>query len=161
MTQLLYSCGWVMTPVDEGRGIYEWIHMQGNRRQEIQARSIHMQPNEVIRRKALKVHVTTSVPVQHLNPTNVSDIIRNLAGVNCFPSGQALVLMGYTDSVASALLTLKAIDQPGKAIEESLEARLTDIERNLQSARGRIQQNETRLQSAEKRIETVEKKTSK
>lgn len=161
ISQLLYSCGWVMTPVDPGRGIYEWISMRGNRRQEIQARSTHMDPDEVIRRAALKVHVTTSVPIRHLNPTQVGQLVTRQTGVGSFPSGQVVVLSGYTDSVANALRTVAAIDQPGAAVEQSLEGRLTDIETGLQSAGDRLRSAETRLQTAESKIRDVEKKVSK
>lgn len=161
ISQLLYSCGWIMTPVDPARGIYEWINIQGNRRQEITARSTHMDPEEVIRRRALKAHVTTSVPIEHLNPTQVGQLIARQTGVSCFPSGNMVVLSGYTDSVANALLTLEDIDRPGAAVEQSLEGRLTDIETGLQSAGDRLQAAEQRLQSAENKIRAVEKKVSK
>jgi hypothetical protein len=63
VNQILYGCGLVLTPVDEARGLWEWIHASGPRRAEIVARTLFVDHGQVQALVALERHVSTLLGV--------------------------------------------------------------------------------------------------
>ncbi len=142
-SQLLYSRGFVLTPVDPPRGVYEWIHASGPRRGEIANRSATLAPEEVMIRTALKKHVTTVLPLKHTSAPNAMNSLRpffasggqQTSGLTVGTAGnnRTLVLSGFTDSVAAAMRMIQDADQPGDPLPPTVDERLAKLEGRVQA----------------------------
>jgi hypothetical protein len=120
VSELAYVMGFVMLPVDEPRGIYEWIHRFGPKRTELSLRAPWIAPEQVLGRPNLQRYLTTSVQLQHLDAMEAANMLRpfllggspGVSALTIGAAGDALLIQGFTDSVAMALELVGRIDVP-------------------------------------------------
>ncbi len=152
VSQIAFTHDLIATPLDRGRGLWEFVNMNGARRAYAMARAIAATPAEVRRMRDVRVFVTTQVTVQHTRAPVVVQTLRPFfAGAGgaggCLNIGTAgnehvILLQGVADSVAQALDTIAEIDQPQplSKIEDdrltSLEKRVRAVEEALKSTDG-------------------------
>jgi type II secretory pathway component GspD/PulD (secretin) len=156
VSQMLYSRGIVMTPVDVERKLYEWVAISGPRRMDIPSRAVQMPIEEVLQRATLKMVVSTTIGLKHVNAQAVTNSLRPMlaqqqqtGGLNVGAlSGRSIVVTGFADEVARVIKVLQEIDQPGDAPPAGLEERLIE----------RLGKLEARMAALEKRLEPVKDK---
>ena len=149
VSQMLYSRGRVMTPVDISRNIYEWIAMNGPKRSDIQARALRLAPEEVLSRSALKIWASTVVALKHLDANVAVNSLRPFFATNQSGSGlivgsvggsRSLLLSGFSDQVANAIRLLQDADQPQAEVQVGLTQRLTELEQRVKALEGGVKQ---------------------
>ncbi|MCC6673462.1 MAG: hypothetical protein IT458_20560 [Planctomycetes bacterium] len=145
-TQLLGTRGFVLTAVDEARGVYEVVFENGPRRIEILNRAKTVAADEVLARPGLRVPVRVVVPLQHLNAQTIQNSLRPMLPGNNPGSllvgniGQgSLLLQGLSDQVAQVLRQVRAGDQPQPKLETSTEERLNRIEMRLSALEKKVE----------------------
>lgn len=145
-TQLLGTRGFVLTAVDESRGIYEVVFENGPRRLEILNRAKTVAADEVLARPGLRVPVRVVVPLQHVQAQAIQNSLRPMLPGNNPVSllvgsiGQgSLLLQGLSDQVAQILRQVRAGDQPQPKLETSAEERLTRIEMRLTALEKKVE----------------------
>lgn len=150
LSQLAYSVGLVMTPVDTTRGIWEWINLYGGRRADAFTRALFMTPEEVQRNSTWKVVVSTQIIVKHVNAAAATNSLRpffgNQMGGNAAPGAQfgqvgnapAILITGFADQVTAALRMVEQADEaaagtvPAQAQAEwqsAIEGRVAGLEK--------------------------------
>lgn len=147
VSQLAYTRGFTMTPVDAKRGIYEFISGRGPRRPDIYTRAAFVKPEDVLRRPALKTVVATAVQLEHSNAARVIQTMRPfLAGVGTTVgplvvggggNNRTVLLTGFADQVGAALRMLREVDEASKAAPDVLD-RLDKIEMRLRTLERRL-----------------------
>ncbi len=150
VTQLAYIHGLVMVPMDRDRGMWQFININGARRNEALSRAPLLSLEEVGKLKGTRIIVTTIVPVQHVRATAATQTLRpffatGAPSLNLGTAGAetAVMLSGFVDEVLGAAAMLAAVDQPPK------EREALPTER-LQQAEARIAALEARLAALEK-----------
>lgn len=157
LTTLLFSKGFVVTTLDEPKGLYEVIAANGPRGREILNRAPHKAPEQVLARSSLRLPVTTVVKLKHINATIATNALRPFYASTGSPQGggsltlgnvgnnTAILLSGMQDQVAGAIRMLEICDVPPAAGEaapdlaeriEALTRRVKALEEKLE-ARGR------------------------
>lgn len=123
LTGLLWTRGLVLVPLDEAKGVYEVLSMNGPRAREINLRAPQRTVQQVLARPALRQYVTVVVELRHTNATIANNALRpffamagsnNGVPLNIGNVGNAtsLLLSGPQDVVASALQLVQAADVP-------------------------------------------------
>lgn len=141
VSQLAYAQGLIATPLDRGRGLWEFINMNGAKRAEAASRALALTPDEVRRMRDVRVYVITSAKVQHMRATVTSQTLRPFfagagGGLNIGTAGseRSILLQGLAEQVAQALDMIAEVDQPQPAalVEDdrcaALEARIKALE---------------------------------
>ena len=137
LSQLLYTKGFALVPLDRGKELYEVIAVQGPRRAEIMWRAIPMGPDEVLRRPTLKMPVMTALPLQHsdaqvavntLRPFFASSSNQNELAIGTLGNNRAILLQGYADSVGAAIRVVREADLPPRETDPTLEDRVRLLE---------------------------------
>ena len=141
MSQLLYSKGFALVPLDMSKGLYEVIHMQGPRRAELQSRAIYMTPEEVLRRPNLKMVVLTAVPLEHIQVQVATNSLRPFfaqagrAGATLtlgnVGNNRAMLVQGFSDQVATAIRMLRLVDVPNEVRGPTLATRIQALEKRV------------------------------
>ena len=116
LSQLTYTMGFVMTPLDVERGLWEWIHVQGPRRHTIYARALTMSPDEVLAHDSWLVPVATAIPLR-TNSAQVANVLRPFfvdaaqpLVIGSSPDGGTLFVRGIADQVAQVVRLVQAFD---------------------------------------------------
>ena len=153
VSQLAYSVGLVMTPVDPTRGVWEWINLNGQRRGELMNRALPMTPEEVRRNASWKVFVTTQVNLKQLNAQAAMNSLRPFLmghNNNQMPStivggvGNAptLLLAGFADQITAVLRMVEQADEaavnmppPAQEWQSTIESRLQALEKAVRELR--------------------------
>ena len=138
-SQLLYMLGFVVTRVDPAYDLYECLFLNGPRRNDITNRAVRMPPEEVMIRTGLKMMVTCSIPLRHINAQTVSNVLRPFFATSQSSGAMTLAAVeqrtlcvtGFTDEVAKCIRIVQDADQPPERPDPSLEERLTRIEARL------------------------------
>jgi hypothetical protein len=125
LTSMLYTRGFAVLALDEQKGVYEIISMNGPRSREIFNRAPQRTPAEILARPTLKMSVSTVVPLKHVNATIATNALRPFFASTGAPGGggsltlgnvgnnSAILLSGLQDQVANAIRMLQVADQPG------------------------------------------------
>ncbi len=139
MSQLAYTHNLIATPLDRGRGLWEFLNMNGAKRAEISSRAIVATPAEVRRMRDVRVCVATQITVQHVRATVATQTLRpffagNGAGgsLNLGTAGneRAILLQGMSDNVAQAIDMIAEVDQP-EPLGKIEDDRLTLLEKRV------------------------------
>jgi hypothetical protein len=125
LTTLLSTRGFAVVPLDEQKGVYEVISMNGPRSREIFSRAAQRTPEQILARPNLKMPVVTVVPLKHVNGTIATNALRPFfASTGAAQGGGSLtlgnvgnnssiLLSGLQDQVANAIRMLQIADIPG------------------------------------------------
>lgn len=139
VTQLAYTRGFVMIPVDDQRGVFEWINMAGPKRAMLGAAGREMTPQQVRERRHLIVPVRVLLPLQHIDANTAANQLRPFFSLGSSPGntltvgsvGHALLLQGLAPHVASAVDMVLQADVPPKGLEPSWEEWRQQVEQRL------------------------------
>ena len=119
VSQLAFMKGLVMSPVDEERGIFEFINVNGPRRAAI--RSVLKKPEELQRRPNLVIKVTTVIYLEHVDAKVVTQNLRPFVHNNGrYPAvlvgnvgtPNAIMLQGIVGDVLETVATIRRMDVP-------------------------------------------------
>jgi hypothetical protein len=151
VSQLAYSVGLVMTPVDPARGVWEWINVAGPRRGELMNRALSMTPEEVRRNSAWKVYVTTQVSLRQINPQAAMNSLRPFlhGNNNQLPmtvgnvgNAPTLLFAGFADQVSAVLRMVELAEEaalnlppPAQEWQGTVESRLQALEKAVRELR--------------------------
>lgn len=149
LTGLLWMRGFALVPIDEAKGVYEILAMNGPRAREVSTRTVLRTAEQVLARPALKQFVNIVHQLRHTSAANAANSLRSF-----FSSGQpqptlltigtaghpmAVLLSGPQDQVASAVRLLQAVDQPVAPESTVLqEQSLQQLHRQLDELRKRL-----------------------
>lgn len=144
VSQLAYSKGLAMIPIDETRGIYEWIYRTGPKRFELNASAVEMTPAQVLAKSKQRLMVLTTVPLSRLNANALTNQLRPFfvqgggqGTVTFGAAGRSLLLQGDARQVAAAIRMIDKIessapaDQTSDSWHRQVEERLDEIEERL------------------------------
>lgn len=134
ISQVAYSHGLVLSPVDPRKQTYELIGVRGNRRQEIRAQL--MTPNQVRNRRYLYMKVQTVVQVKHVEARSLANSLRPmLMGGRAVPlvmsgvNDGVLLIQGLAADVARATELVEMADlPPTKNLNSALQQRIRQLE---------------------------------
>jgi hypothetical protein len=122
LSSLLWTRGLTLVPLDEKKGVYEVLSMNGPRQREVVMRAVHRTPEQVLARPSLRQFVTVVKELRHTNAQVAVNSLRpflaninsNAVGLNCGNNGNttSVLLNGPQDLVANALLLLQTGDVP-------------------------------------------------
>ena len=143
--QLAYSAGFAMIPVDEERGIYEWVYRSGPKRQELSTRAVKMTADEVLRHRKRSIRVLTSLALNNIDAVGTQNMLRPffLGGggggvgdaLQFGVAGNSVLIQGFAARVADAIVLIREADnaaQPSQRDREwrqHIEARLGALEK--------------------------------
>lgn len=129
-------------PLDELRGIYQIVALDGNPRvlDVLPWRT----PDEILRRPRLRDPVVTAFEVQHVDARHLAQAFRQQtmlqarAGPPLFaafaPDEHLLLLRGYRDQLAQAILLVRQLERahaPEPAVDAPLQRRVEELEREV------------------------------
>jgi hypothetical protein len=120
---MLFTKGLAVLPVDEPRGFYEVVALNGPRGREVSSRATSRSVAAVLRRPNFKQYVLVTVPLQHVNAQVASAALRpffagsnNQGGASLtlgnVGNNSSILLMGFGDQVAAAIAMLQECDTP-------------------------------------------------
>lgn len=135
LTAMLFMKGFVLTELDEKKGVYEVISMNGPRHREITGRAVPKKLEQVLSRPNLRVPVTTAVHLKHVNPMVATNALRPFIAKTGAPgvtlglvgSNSAILLTGLQDQVANAIRVLQEADVPGTPAAPGVAERLDQL----------------------------------
>jgi hypothetical protein len=145
VSQLAFIKGLMLSPVDPDRGIYEFISLSGPRRGEI--RATFMAPEEVLKRRRLKLRVSTSLQFEHINAQLASNSLRPFFAQSSrgMPmsigamSSNCLMIQGTADQVADAVLMITSMDRPGaETLNPQPMNRIVSLEQDRESMKAEL-----------------------
>ncbi|MFM1871352.1 MAG: hypothetical protein RL398_774 [Planctomycetota bacterium] len=142
---MLTRSGHVLTVVDDKQGIYEVLNAMGPRGRELMGRAQQRTVEQVLARPRLKMPVTTTVSLQHINATIATNALRpfyastggmNVAGsltLGNVGNAGSLLLSGLQDQVAQAIELVRRCDvpSPDEAQAATLEQRIVALEQRI------------------------------
>jgi hypothetical protein len=153
LASVLQTHGLALTWADQKAGIMEVLNMSGPRSREVTQRAQARSVDEVLAQPNLKLPVTVTVPLQHINATIATNALRPFFASIGGPQGGAtltlgnvgssgaMVMNGMQDQVAAAIQMLQKVDQPPKApTEETL-----DLRRQLKALEARLKALEEKI----------------
>ena len=123
LTSLLWTRGLTLVPLDEAKGVYEVLAMNGARGREVLARAVQRTPEQVLARPTLRQHVTVVYRMKHTNAQIATNALRPFFASSGSPNGNQLalgnvgnsasiLLSGPQDQVANLLQVLATADVP-------------------------------------------------
>ena len=147
VSQLLYTRNFAMLPVNEPRGIYEWVSLAGQKRTEIDSRPKQMTVAEVMAYVGPKMPVITTYTLQNIQAPQAQNTLRPffVSGGGPGPSlsfgiignANALLIRGFSDQVAAAVKLLQRTDGAAPDTEdfyvwkERIEKRVEALEQKV------------------------------
>jgi hypothetical protein len=148
ISQLVYTRGFAMLPVNPERGIYEWVLMAGPKRMDLEVRATHLTADEVLAWTGPKIPVIVSYTLETINAMQATNTLRPffVGGGNAVTAAlsfanvgdsRTLLIRGLSDQVAAAIKMLRRVDtaEPDTIAfpdwKEKIEQRLEAIERRL------------------------------
>ena len=128
ISQLAYTKGFVMLPLDEKRSLFEWVAAFGPKRGELATRARELAPEQVLARRNSYVIVQTLLPLRHLAANSASNMLRpffaasgnNGTMITIGSCGSGVLLQGFAPQVAAAIDLISKADEPPPALEPSL-----------------------------------------
>jgi hypothetical protein len=120
ISQIAFSKGYVMSPINHALGVYEFIYLQGNDRSRIPTSATTMTPKEVKAKSRHYIAVKTSVTLKHLSAGSVAATMRsfftnrtrNEALNFTAMTGRTILIAGFAPHVAHAIQLLESADLP-------------------------------------------------
>lgn len=140
--QVLYAKGWVATPLDIERGLYDWILVTGPKGASIRSHARQRSVDEILARPKVVEYVTTVVKLEHIDANYASANLRQIFNdprgmLNLVPLGrgqtQTIALTGFRHEVARMITLIREADVPQKPLEKSVEQRLADLESRMRT----------------------------
>lgn len=148
LTGLLWTRGFALVPIDEAKGVYEVLAMNGPRAREIASRAVMRTVEQVLARPASKQFVTVVFHLQHVHASTAVNSLRPFFGHQPQPTTltignaghpTAVLLSGPQDQAASAVRLLQAVDQPTPPESPVLQQQsLQQLHRQLDELRKRL-----------------------
>lgn len=138
-------------------GAWEVVSTRGNRRGEIMANPTVMTVARVLEHRRRKMPVQCSVDLRNLNGNAVTTLTRpmlppttSVAGIKMAAAGQSVILVGFADSVASAIDLIAELDAGagGKADPQG--------EEPVPTARAQLEDLRAKVMALDKRVERLE-----
>ncbi|MBL8755990.1 MAG: hypothetical protein JNK15_22030 [Planctomycetes bacterium] len=136
MTSLLYRSGFAVIQLDDG-GMFEVVSMYGPRGREVTTRAQHRTVEQVLARPNLKVPVTVTVALQHINATIATNALRPFFASTGGPgpsltignvgNNSAMLISGFQDQVVQAIRLVRECDIPPPKLAPSTEELLGDL----------------------------------
>ncbi|HEX6812447.1 MAG TPA: hypothetical protein VF384_12540 [Planctomycetota bacterium] len=102
LSSLLWTRGLTLVPLDEKKGVYEVLSMNGPRQREILLRAVHRTPDQVLARPSLRLFVTVVKELQHTNAQYAVNSLRPFFASN--GSNQQILIIGNAGNTTSVLL---------------------------------------------------------
>lgn len=130
VSELLYTLNFVMLPVNEPRGIYEWVSLGGPKRGEVETRARQMTTKDVLAYVGPKIAVMTTYTLTNINAQQAHNSLRPFfasgtnAGMLSFGivgDASALLIRGFSDQVAAAIKILERADGAAPDTEDFFE----------------------------------------
>ena len=119
--ELLYTLGWILTPVDEARGLFEWININDRRRGDIRARALFLDRDEVFANTRLHRYVITTLKLENVTVEELTPALTTLAKDNklldLMPVAggtNTVILSGLGAHVAPMVELLRRLDRRAK-----------------------------------------------
>ena len=136
MTSLLYRSGFAVIQLDDG-GMFEVVSMHGPRGREVTTRTQHRSVEQVLARPNLKVPVTVTVALKHINATIATNALRPFFASTAGPgpsltignvgNNSAMLISGFQDQVAQAIRLVRECDTPPTKQAPGVEELLNDL----------------------------------
>lgn len=141
LSGMLVRSGFLLTPIDEAKGLYEVIALNGPRMRDAIARATPRTPQEILSRPGLKMFVSTTVQLKNVNPVIATNSLRpfvasssgNAAVSIGSIGGSGLLITGMQDQIAALLHQIEACDVPPPKIAADEVAHFEAIERRLRA----------------------------
>lgn len=141
--ELAYSKGFVLVPLNEEQGIYEWMSQAGPKRSEIFIHAMTLTPEQVLANPRRVIPVQSLVPLHHLNAQLAQNQLRPFFGTGAAwqgltigAAGESLLLGGVAPQVAKAIELVRGIDEQAanaqsqqQTWQEKIEQRLRALEK--------------------------------
>ncbi len=154
LADALYRNGLALTWANERLRVMEAIAMGGPRGREVTNRATTRTQEEVTSRPWLRMPVTVTVPLQHVNATIATNALRPFFAATGAPAGfstltignvgsaSAMIVSGMQDQVAQAIRVLRECDLPPKpdAQPSETQQRLAAMEQRLTALEARLEQ---------------------
>jgi hypothetical protein len=151
VSSLAFSVGLAMLPLNPQRGIYEWVLLAGPKRGLVSTAALAMTPQKVQANRNLRIPVTVTYPLQHINAGAATNQLRpffaagSVAAITLASAGDSVVIGGFAPEVANAIDLLERIDaapaeQPAAvpaAWQAQVEQRLRALEKAVEEAKER------------------------
>ncbi|MEM7201377.1 MAG: hypothetical protein AAF628_13995 [Planctomycetota bacterium] len=148
VSELAFARGIAMLPIDEERGIYQWVAMAGPQRTLLSTSGAPISPDELMKRRASRLPVLVSVPLRNLNPTAATNQLRPFfsvgAGANTAltigATGNSILIQGFAPFAAGAVEMIRALDDAAakKAEAEAPQSWRDEVEARLEALEKRM-----------------------
>lgn len=150
LTSLLYTRGFAIVPLDESKGVYEVIAMNGPRQREVFSRAAQRTPEQILARPNLKMSVSVVVPLKHVNATIATNALRPFFASTGGPqaggsltignvgNNSAMLVSGLQDQVANAIRLLQVADIPGAPDAPGTAERLEALSQRVRALEEKI-----------------------
>jgi hypothetical protein len=154
LADALYRNGLALTWANERLRIMEAIAMHGPRGREVTSRATTRTEAEVLARPWLRMPVTVTLPLQHINATIATNALRPFFASTGAPQAgssltignvgncAAMIVSGMQDQVAQAIRVVRECDLPAKPEAEMPQAqqRFAAIEKRLEALEAKLEQ---------------------
>jgi hypothetical protein len=163
LTTMLWSQGFALVEVDSTNGTREVISLHGPRARDITANAKVCTVEQILARPNLKIAVSTTVPLQHVNAPIVVNSMRpflastagpGLASITLGAAGNVntILITGMQHQVAQAIELIRKVDVPPPAATGTPPVSM--VERLTQ----KIEELEKRIAALEQQIATQKAK---
>ncbi|MCA8951834.1 MAG: hypothetical protein KDE27_20155 [Planctomycetes bacterium] len=150
LTTLLSTRGIVLRTLDEPKGLYEVLALNGPRSGEAMNSAMQRSPAEILARPQLRMPVSTVLPLEHINSAVATNALRPFFGARggqasvsfgSIGSDSALLMTGMQDQVANAvrLIQLADVAKAAESAKPDVETRLEDLARRIGQLEDRIE----------------------
>jgi hypothetical protein len=120
ISQIAFSKGYVMSPINHALGVYEFIYLQGHDRSRIPTSATAMTPKEVKAKSRHYIAVKTSITLKHLNADPITATMRSFFASRArnesltfaAMTDRTILIAGFAPQVAHAIQLLEAADLP-------------------------------------------------
>lgn len=120
VSELIFTRNFAMLPVNEPRGIYEWVSLMGQKRAELDTRARQMTSAEVLAYVGPKLPVITTYTLLNIQAQQAQNSLRPFFSAQNGPTppltfggvgnANALLIRGFSDQVAAAVRMLQRTD---------------------------------------------------
>jgi hypothetical protein len=154
LADALYRSGFALTWANERLRVMEAISINGPRGRDVWNRAAPRTEQEILARPALRMPVTVTLPLQHVNATIATNALRpffaSAGGPGHGPmltignvgNSAAMIVSGMQDQVAHAIRIVRECDLPSRPEPEvaDTQKRVSALEARLQALEARLEQ---------------------
>ena len=155
LTSILWSYGLALVPIDEAKGVYEVLALNGQRGREISQRAVQRTPEQVLARPTLRQFVSVVYTLQHTNAVIATNALRPFFSTSS--SNQPALLLGNVGNATSLLVTGPQ-DMVANAIRRLQVADVPQPPESSPFLDQRLEALAQRLEALEKRLAALEPK---